>query len=246
MDAEEPDLPIAARTRSSLVKRGAPSQSNAETSRKKPRPSLDDMNADTLRGEPSCSSMPVVETVMDDNDASDDAEKPSADSTPPQERQPDISFNELPEELQDKLSGETIRVSGRSYDVHRKDDGTFAFVSDDMAREELDVQAVYDHFNRFDSNRYNDLVEIVNDKWEGNELMVRVKLGTGDHEWMPAKHVKSDQPMMLAKHVMDHPVDRVRSGQWQSWARTTVKAIDRTMHHASDATMLWFVGRFIY
>ena len=59
--------------------------------------------------------------------------------------------------------------------------------------------------------------------------MVRVKLGTGDHEWMPAKHVKADQPMMLAKHVMDHPVDRVRSGQWQSWARTTVKAIDRAM-----------------
>ena len=156
----------------------------------------------------------------------DDADKPETDLTPPSE--PSVDLDCLPEELCDKSSGESVCLNGIACAVEKDDSGTFELVSE-QDQEELGVEEVHDHFNRLEAEGPADLEATVNSRWDGGELLARIKWATGSHDWIPAHVVKKDQPLMLAKHMLANAVEISRSGHWATWARKTVTAINRTI-----------------
>jgi len=53
-----------------------------------------------------------------------------------------------------------------------------------------------------------------------------VKWHTGEETLIDAQALKADEPLRLANFLLMNPVEKLRSGYWNEWAKKTAKNIN--------------------
>ena len=76
-----------------------------------------------------------------------------------------------------------------------------------------------------------EIESILNHQWAplSGKLILKVKWYTGDESLLDADTLKEDNPMMVAQYILDHPMEKTRSGYWNKWAQDTVKNVNKTL-----------------
>ncbi|MGH7974456.1 MAG: hypothetical protein ACREBR_02925 [bacterium] len=100
--------------------------------------------------------------------------------------------------------------------------------SQPMTADLLDEE-IYNYFDQDQPSENGHLQKITNHRWTLGNLQVRIQWDTGNQQWIDAKIVKLDAPLILARYIRANPVDRTRSGHWATWAIKTIETINRTI-----------------
>ncbi|MGH7973999.1 MAG: hypothetical protein ACREBR_00635, partial [bacterium] len=94
---------------------------------------------------------------------------------------------------------------------------------------DLLTDEIYNYFDQDQPSENSHLDKITNYRWSLGNLQVRIQWDTGRQQWIDAKIVKLDAPLILARYIRANPVDRTRSGYWAQWAMKTIETINRTI-----------------
>jgi RNA binding exosome subunit len=89
-------------------------------------------------------------------------------------------------------------------------------------------ETIYNHFNK--DYKYTDIQEILNleNHSDDGKLYAKVKWNNQQETLISAELIRSDDPILLAKHIRDNPVERTRTGFWNTWARDAINDICNT------------------
>ena len=111
------------------------------------------------------------------------------------------------------------------------EDGNVILHMEDGSYKTLSTEEIYSHLNRDHDD--DAIEEIVGHEWamESGKLLVKVKWHTGEVSLLDANLVKEDNPLMLARYILEHPVEKLRNQHWATWAKRSVKNINRNIRH---------------
>ncbi len=83
-------------------------------------------------------------------------------------------------------------------------------------------------YNHFDNElKYTDIQDILHLENHSNDgkLYAKVKWDNQQETLIPVGLIQSDDPLKLARHIRDNPVERTQTGYWNTWARETINDI---------------------
>jgi hypothetical protein len=85
------------------------------------------------------------------------------------------------------------------------------------------------HLNQ--SQDVKEITKILDHQWAplSGKLMLKVQRYTDEESLIEADILKEDNPMLLAKYILEHPVEKTRSGFWNTWAKDMVKSVNKTL-----------------
>jgi hypothetical protein len=85
--------------------------------------------------------------------------------------------------------------------------------------------SIYDHFDQ--DYKHHDLMQILGIEHNPSTgtLYAKVQWKNLQESFIPLVTLQEEQPSLLANYILLHPVERTRSGYWNTWAQTTQKNI---------------------
>ena len=99
----------------------------------------------------------------------------------------------------------------------------------DGSQTTMNTTDVVNHLNQ-DSDT-EEIDSIVGHDWGpiSGKLLMKVKWYTGETSLLDADVLREDCPSMLAKYIIENPIERTRHGFWNQWAQQTIKDIHLTV-----------------
>ena len=73
-----------------------------------------------------------------------------------------------------------------------------------------------------------DMLEVKYPEADGN-LYIKVKCHIGEEILIDAQVLKANEPLRSADFLLVNPVEKLRSGNWNEWAKKTAKNINCTL-----------------
>jgi hypothetical protein len=100
---------------------------------------------------------------------------------------------------------------------------------EDGSYKTLSAEEVMNHLNQ--SQDVKEIAKILDHQWaplSGN-LLLKVQWYTDEESLIEADILKEDNPMLLARYILEHPVEKTRSGFWNTWAKDMVNSVNKTL-----------------
>lgn len=93
---------------------------------------------------------------------------------------------------------------------------------EDGSYRRIDTEDVYNHINQ--EYKCEEIEEWICPKYseETGKLYIMIKYKDGRETLIDAEIIRCDDPSHLALYIYDHPIERLRSGYWNDWSRTTL------------------------
>ena len=121
---------------------------------------------------------------------------------------------------------------------------------EDGSYKTLSTEEVYNNMNKDYANKdIIDLLEVNYSEADG-KLYIKVKWHTGEETLIDAQALKANEPYLrLANFLLANPVDKLRSGYWNEWAKKTAKNINCAlwrlcyMYDYNGTSEDWYEGK---
>ena len=113
-----------------------------------------------------------------------------------------------------------------TYEGTEEGTGDVILYMEDGSYKTMSTEEVYNNINKDYANKYIvDLLEVNYSEADG-KLYIKVKWHTGEESLIDAQDLKADEPLRLANFLLENPVEKLRSGYWNEWAKKTAKSIN--------------------
>jgi hypothetical protein len=113
-----------------------------------------------------------------------------------------------------------------TYEGTDEDTGEVILYMEDGSYKNVSTEEIYNNMNKDYSNKeIVDLLEVRYSEADG-KLYIKVKWHTGEETLIDALDLKADEPLRLANFLLENPVEKLRSGYWNDWAKKTAKNIN--------------------
>jgi hypothetical protein len=93
---------------------------------------------------------------------------------------------------------------------------------EDGSYSQIDTEDAYNHLNQ--EYKCEEIEEWICPKYseETGKLYIMLKYKDGHESLIYAEIIRHDDPICLAHYIYDHPIERLRSGYWNDWSRSTL------------------------
>jgi hypothetical protein len=119
---------------------------------------------------------------------------------------------------------EEIIIEGESKVIDKRTQSTGETIIhfEDGSYRRIDTEDVYNHINQ--EYKCEEIEEWICPKYseETGKLYIMIKYKDGRETLIDAEIIRCDDPICLARYIYDHPIERLRSGYWNDWSRTTL------------------------
>jgi hypothetical protein len=96
---------------------------------------------------------------------------------------------------------------------------------EDGQYKEVNTNEMYDHYDA--DHKCDNIESIIETEFDpvSGKLMALVLWDDGQLSQVDAEMIRVDDPMRLAKHIIDSPAEKLRSRFWNKWANETMNSI---------------------
>jgi hypothetical protein len=123
----------------------------------------------------------------------------------------------------EQTEGEEIIMSEAGHENPNTSMGT-THIEDGLYRK-VNTEVVYDYYDT--NHKCENIESIISTEFDpiSGKLIALVLWDDGQQTHVDAEMIKRDDPMRLARHIVDKPAERLRSGYWNTWANETLNSI---------------------
>jgi len=139
----------------------------------------------------------------------------------------DMMYQQMIKRLEACEAEEIIIGNQRaSYEGTDEDTGNVILYMEDGSYKTMSTEEVENSMNKDYANKdVVDLLEVNHSEADG-KLYIIVRSHTGEESLIDAQDLKAEEPLRLANFLLKNPVEKLRSGYWNGWARKTAKNIN--------------------
>jgi hypothetical protein len=103
------------------------------------------------------------------------------------------------------------------------EDGEVIIHFEDGSYQTMPTEEVYNHLSQ--DHDSSEIEKILGHTWAplSGKLKIKVQWYTSEESLIEAEVLKEDNPLMLAQYILAHPVEQLRNGHWNFWAKEMVK-----------------------
>jgi hypothetical protein len=150
----------------------------------------------------------------------------------------DMPFEPINPSLKDLLTKhieerdpEEIIFEGEGKVIGRSTPGTGDIIVhfEDGSYKKMDTEDVYNHINQeYKCDEVQDIAALTYSEETGS-LYATLKWKNGKETLIDANLLKRDDPIRLAQFIHNHPIERLRSGYWNEWSRSTLSHMSKSI-----------------
>jgi hypothetical protein len=139
----------------------------------------------------------------------------------------DMMYQQMIKQLEACEAEEIIIGNQRAtYEGTEEGTGDVILYMEDGSYKTMSTEEVYNNMNKDYANK--DIVDLlgVNYSEADGKLHIKVRWHTGEESLIDAQDLKADEPLRLANFLLENPVEKLRRGYWNEWAKRMAKNIN--------------------